>query len=338
MSQLPLVAILNSSKSLLLIEEEIWEVSALQLDPLMYIVGVSTDFALPTVTVVIHTYNQQNYVARCLQGVVEQDFFESMKILVIDDDSTDNTIDVCKSFQCKFPEKIEIVALEENQHSQGVLVGLKSYKSIKTKYIAWCDGDDYWIDRSKMRKQVEYLEQNPSIGVAHSDYFLLKENLDESEIEERKASEIRKANYCVSGRDLVFGNSIKNSTAVLLRKAIDFEFASSPHGIKARDWLIYISATQNLGIHFLDVKTTVVRVTENGIWNGGSVEDNSEQKNMLRWYCAAQLPDSELRELFRQRVVMDWIRNFISKSTLYKIVRPLVLMARYSKVQVKKYL
>jgi hypothetical protein len=85
-------------------------------------------------------------------------------------------------------------------------------------------------------------------------------------------------------------------------------------------------------------KTAVVRVTEEGMWNGVSTNTHREQKTKVRWHCAAYLPDSELRELFRQRVVMDWIRNFISKSTLYKIVRPLVLIARFSKAQVKKCL
>jgi len=312
--------------------------SVLSLLPLMYIMRMHTDFALPTVTIVIHTFNQQNYVAQCLLGVVEQDFFENMKILVIDDASTDNTIEVCKTFQGEFTDKIEIIAYEENQHSQGILVGLKNYQSIKTKYIAWCDGDDYWIDKSKVRKQVEFLEQNPSIGVVHSDYYLLNENLDKLIMKERNVSEIKKANSCVTGKDLIFGNNIKNSTVLLLRESVDFEFASSPHGIIARDWLIYISATQNLGIHFLDVKTAVVRVTENGIWNGGSFERNSEYKNMLQWYCAAQLPESELRQLFRRAVDFGWIRNFISNSAFYKIVRPFVLMARCSKVKVKKYL
>ena len=251
-----------------------------------------------------------------------------MKIIVIDDASTDETIEICKSFQIRFPGVIEVIELKENEHSQGILVGLSIYKSIKTKYIAWCDGDDYWIDKSKIRSQVEYLERNPTIGIVHSDYLYLEEKIDKSKLRERNVSEIKKAIKSINGRDLVFGNCIKNSTAMILTSSINLRFASAPFGITARDWLMYISSAQYLRIHFQETKTAVVRITESGIWNKGSVERNYENKNLLRWYCAASLDESELRNEFRRFLIREEIRKMLSSSHIYKIIRPIFMISR----------
>jgi glycosyltransferase involved in cell wall biosynthesis len=292
----------------------------------------------PAVTVVVHTYNQEKFISQCLESILDQDSFSKIAILIIDDCSTDQTVKICKTYQDKFPGQIELVTLYFNEFHRGKLVGFEYYASIKSKYIAWCDGDDYWIDISKISKQINILEQNPIIGIVHSDYLVSHQTSKGLEIKNRPKSEIDRATKINGGKDLVQGNYIKHSTAMIVRQAIDFDFVGASRGIYAGDWLTCVSAAQNRSIYFMIDKTTVVRVTEEGMWNGASTNTHQEQKTKVRWHCAAYLPESELRELFRQRVVMDWIRNFISKSPLYKIVRPFVLVARYSKVQVKKYL
>jgi glycosyltransferase involved in cell wall biosynthesis len=295
---------------------------------ILYIVEMLKEEIFPIVTVVVHTYNQDKFISQCLESILEQDSFSKMAILVIDDCSTDQTIKICKSYQEKFPEQMQLVTLPFNEFSRGNLVGFDCYASVKSKYIAWCDGDDYWVDISKISKQIEILEENPVIGIVHSDYLVSRLTSKGLEIKNRPKSEIDKAKKIMEGKDLVHGNYIKHSTAMIVTQAIDFDFVGASRGIYAGDWLTCISAAQHRSIHFIFDKTTVVRVTDEGMWNGVSTNTHREQKTKVRWYCAAQLPESELRQLFRQRVFADWVRDFIASSGAYKIVRPLVQFSR----------
>ena len=303
---------------------------------LMHDALVEKEEIIPIVSVVIHTYNQENYISKCIESVVSQDYFSKIKIIVIDDCSTDSTLNICRKFQKIYPKNIEIIALEKNEHSQGLFVGLSTYLRLESKYIAWCDGDDYWTDISKIRKQVSILEANPAIGIVHTDYIYLKQKENKFESVSRSKSEREKAKNYNNVRDLVSGNHVKQSTAVMILDAIDFNFVGAAPGIYARDWLILVSASRSYGIHYIQEPTTSVRVTKKGIWSGATHDTNRERKDSVRWYCADQLPASELRDAFRHKVVADWMRNLIAKSSIYKVARPFVSVARPLKIIVKK--
>lgn len=279
------------------------------------------------VTVVIHTFNQEKFISECIKSVLSQDYLESMKLLIIDDASTDKTLEICENYQKSYPERIRISALSENELSQGLLVGLNEYLKIDTKYIAWCDGDDYWIDKSKIRKQVQYLEQNPSIGIVHTSYRILIQDSNVFQSVARSTKENEKSKT-FEPQDLVNGNHIKQSTAMMINGALDFGFVGSARGIYACDWLMCASVAASKQILFLPEESAVVRVTKNGIWNGADHEENRRQKELVRWYCAYRLPDSELREAFRRRVILDWIRGQIVKSNAYRLIRPVIRLAR----------
>lgn len=284
--------------------------------------------SFPNITVVIHTFNQEQFIGGCLKGVISQDLINQMKILVIDDCSTDDTLKVCYSFQRRFPRNIEVVALPKNEFSQGLHVGNDYMRRIDTKYIAWCDGDDYWTDITKIKKQFLFLEENPEVGIVHTDYLYSRQNSKDVGLTERSQSEKNKAAKALTGKDLVNGNPVKNSTAMMLYEAIDFEFVGASRKIFAADWLIAVSVARKLNIHFMPDRTAVVRVSEQGIWNGNNFKTNNMQKAQVRWYCAAQLPESQLRDVFRRKVVVDWIREKIATSRVYRLFRPLVFLGR----------
>lgn len=284
--------------------------------------------AIPDTTVVVHTYNQENYISECLDGILLQSCNSRIRVLIIDDASTDKTVEICKDYQSKSPLFIEIVALEKNQLSLGLFVGFEAYSKIRTKYIAWCDGDDYWTDKFKIEKEISILEKNPEISIVHSNYLVLRSDEKGSIPESRANFEIERAKKFNQGKNLVSGNLIKQSTALILKDKIDFNFVGSASGIYACDWLICISASQKHNIHFISDITAVVRVTNRGIWSGATKLANENQKTLIRWYCAARLPESELRELFRKKVLLDWVRNKVAISDAYKVIRPAVMILR----------
>ena len=110
----------------------------------------------------------------------------SFEILVHDDASTDSTPDIIKTYAEKYPDIIKPILQTENQFSKGINVTqVFQYSRAKGKYIAFCEGDDYWIDSNKLQFQVDWLEQHPQdIGCVHK-YIVVDEDENIQNIKEK---------------------------------------------------------------------------------------------------------------------------------------------------------
>ena len=110
-------------------------------------------------------YNHEKYIAQAIESFLMQITDFKYEILIHDDASTDNTAKIIKEYERKYPEIIKVIYQKKNQYSQGKKVSLFNVKRARGKYIAVCEGDDYWTDRHKLQKQVNYMENNPECGL-----------------------------------------------------------------------------------------------------------------------------------------------------------------------------
>ena len=112
-------------------------------------------------------YNHAPYIRQCLDGFVMQKTSFRFEAIVHDDASTDGTQDIIKEYAEKYPDIINPIYETENQYSKkdGSLRKIMN-NACNGKYIALCEGDDYWIDPLKLQKQVDILEK-------HSDYTII---------------------------------------------------------------------------------------------------------------------------------------------------------------------
>ncbi len=131
------------------------------------------------VTVITLAYNHESYIRECLEGIVMQKTNFAYELLIHDDASTDNTANIIREYEGKYPEIIKPVYQTENQYSKktGIIRNILLPR-IKSKYIAMCEGDDYWTDPYKLQKQVDFLEANPDYGVVYAnvDYLFQDKN------------------------------------------------------------------------------------------------------------------------------------------------------------------
>ena len=113
------------------------------------------------VSIICLAYNHENYIRQCLDGFVMQKTNFKFEVLIHDDASTDRTADIIREYEKKFPELIKPIYQVENQYSKGVKIikDILGFK-IQGKYMAFCEGDDYWIDEYKLQKQFDVLENN----------------------------------------------------------------------------------------------------------------------------------------------------------------------------------
>lgn len=113
------------------------------------------------VTVCCFAYNHERYIRDTLEGFVTQNTEYSYKIIVHDDASTDNTRQIIEDYAKRYPEMFIPIYQKENQYSMGIDI-FKTYvmPCIDTKYIAVCEGDDYWCDKNKIQFQIDFLENH----------------------------------------------------------------------------------------------------------------------------------------------------------------------------------
>ena len=122
----------------------------------------------PVVSVCCTTYNHEPYIAEAIDGFLMQETEFPFEILIRDDCSTDKTAEIVKQYANKYPQLIKPVFEKENTYSKGIKPMPQLYKIAKGKYIALCEGDDYWTDPLKLQKQVSFLERNDAYsGMGH---------------------------------------------------------------------------------------------------------------------------------------------------------------------------
>lgn len=124
---------------------------------------------LPVVSILCPAFNHEKYISDALHGFLSQETNFRFEVLVNDDASTDGTRNVIERFVKEYPQIIRFFYSDINQFSigndagRGVLL-----QNAKGKYIALCDGDDFWVDPCKLIKQKEFLDKNSDVVVCYT--------------------------------------------------------------------------------------------------------------------------------------------------------------------------
>ena len=125
----------------------------------------------PLVSICCITYNQEKYIANTLESFLMQRTYFPFEILIHDDASTDRTADIIREYQKMYPTIIKPILQTENKMSQGIEIDyVYNFKRALGKYVAYCEGDDYWTDPDKLQKQVDFMEEHAYVSAyIHAD-------------------------------------------------------------------------------------------------------------------------------------------------------------------------
>jgi FkbM family methyltransferase len=124
-------------------------------------------------TVLIPTYNHEDYIEECVDSVLKQITTFKFDIIIQNDCSTDKTLKILEKY--KSIAGVYVYSNEENMGSTSTMV-IKALNRCNSKYITILDGDDYYIDEFKLQKQVEFLEANPEYNIHSTGYYITKED------------------------------------------------------------------------------------------------------------------------------------------------------------------
>lgn len=128
------------------------------------------DLESPIVSVCCITYNHRNYISEALDSFLQQETNFPFEILVHDDASTDGTVSILQEYRQQYPGIIKLILQTENQYTKIPIISPRFvWPKARGKYIAVCEGDDYWTDENKLQKQFDFLEKNKEYSMyAHA--------------------------------------------------------------------------------------------------------------------------------------------------------------------------
>lgn len=133
----------------------------------------------PVVSVHMVTYNHEPYIRQAIEGVMMQKADFEFELVIGEDASTDNTREICFEYQKRYPDKIRVLWWHENlrkvQHPAGAN-GKRNMAHCRGEFIAFCEGDDYWIDPLKLQKQVDIMRKHPDVGLCFCNARLFYQN------------------------------------------------------------------------------------------------------------------------------------------------------------------
>lgn len=216
----------------------------------------------PLVSICCVTYNHAPYIRQCLDGFIMQKTTFNIEILIHDDASTDETADIIREYEFKYPDIIKPIYQKENQYSKGIKVSFTyNFPRAKGKYIAMCEGDDYWTDPYKLQKQVDFLESHPDYSICSHRYRVFYEcEKKQGEVLPEKVESIT---YDLD--DYIHGFwATQPLTCLFLKSALDFSKIKIPYG---KDFSLFFSILSK-GKGFLsDDIMGEYRIHSEGIWS-----------------------------------------------------------------------
>lgn len=222
------------------------------------------------------TYNHEPYIRQCLEGFVMQKTNFRFEAIVHDDASTDGTAAIVREYAEKYPDIIKPILETENQYSKhdGSLNRIMM-ESCTGKYIALCEGDDYWIEPLKLQKQMDILEKNDNIGLIHTDCHILYQIDGHIEQNINRQLDSLFEIYSKTDRKRIIEDIlekkylIRTATTLFRKDLLDLAFQNDPFAFSdyflMGDIQIWIGCLLQKDIFYLPESTSVYRSVANSV-------------------------------------------------------------------------
>lgn len=225
---------------------------------------------LPLVATSTLTFNHARYIRECLEGFLMQKTTFPVRIVIYDDCSTDSTSEIIKEYQVEYPQLFFVTRPPFNtwKHPERRNYG-RPFREARNvaKYIAMCEGDDYWTDPLKLQKQVEFLEEHPDFSFTFHDALVKHENTGKQHprIGDRKIDET------VDLKSVIIQNNFPTASLVYRTSAYNAISKKTLKTSKGDYALVIRLAEKGLGKYIPEVMSAY-RLHEGGVWSSMSMD------------------------------------------------------------------
>lgn len=270
---------------------------------------------VPLVSICCITYNHVNFIRDAIEGFLMQETTFPVEILIHDDASTDGTKDIIQDYCEKFPSLIRAYIQPENTYSKP---NRRSYRRefdsmIMGKYVAICEGDDYWLTSYKLEKQIDFLERHPDVSLCFHNSVIYNKYVGSAGLFLDNGENSWHDIY-----DVINKNFIPTAAKVFRRSAN--KNIIIPNSIKAGDWISNLVLAEQGRVYYLHDVMSVYRIHDGGVWSSIGDEDKVNQEILLlqfvktifnkKYYAAI---DRAIKSrLYRISLLGTLERNFIN--------------------------
>lgn len=277
------------------------------------------DETLPCVSICCIAYNHEKYISDAIEGFLNQETTFPVEILIHDDASTDNTAEVIKEYAVKYPSIIKPIYQKYNQYVKGIKPNEEfNYPRAKGKYIALCDGDDYWVDKNKLQIQVDYLEDHPEIVVSGHDAYIINE--DGEKIADSKLPDKYKRD--MTPEEVILIKASVLSVSMVFRNNHIYNIPEMSRVIGVDTFMLSMLGGYGGSHYHKEIEPACWRVHSGGVWGSESKEERNMQL-FITWYWLNRyynrLGKEKYAKRFRDRYRVLIIDTFTTKE-LIKII------------------
>lgn len=288
--------------------------------------------SVPIVSVCMITYNHEKYIAQAIEGVLMQKTEFNYNLIIGEDCSNDRTRFICKKYQSSNPNKI--VLLDSNENLGPLRNFTRTLRECNGKYIAICEGDDFWTDDKKLSMQVNMMESNKKLSMCFTNRRLI--DTENQILSEDTISP--KYKKLVNSRDIIL-NFTPPTQTILFRSEFLEEFILE--GLEmVFNGDLFLSALISLKgkVGYIDEVTANYRVTNEGIYSGINFLTRLEHKIKTLKILNKHL-SSEKQKLVKRRIAginqQLYIAYFKDRNTrlfLFKMAHLIYYDIRYMKL------
>ncbi len=216
------------------------------------------------ISVVCMTYNHKDYIGRALEGFVSQKTNFPFEVIVHDDASTDDTADIVREYEKKYPEIIKPIYQKENLYSRGINAKNKFVLPvIQGEYVALCEGDDYWTDENKLQIQYDYMTAHPECALCTHQATLhnCQKNTDSDLTDENNDRD-----YTINEVILLKAGHF-STNSILMKKRVYSDFPKALVAKGFSDYQLIINGALNGTVHYIARNMSVYNYAVNGSWS-----------------------------------------------------------------------
>ncbi|WP_461634347.1 glycosyltransferase [Labilibaculum euxinus] len=223
----------------------------------------------PFVSIKTITYNHEKFIAQCIEGIMMQKTNFPFEYIIGEDCSTDGTMKIVQEYADKYPDVIRIITDEKNVGAAAN--DHRTDLACKGKYVAFCEGDDFWTDPYKLQKQVDFLEANPDYGMVHTNFSCVK---DGKIIKSLRGEEMLPTGDVLD--DVLKGNHIATATVCMrndLLQRINIGKKIVDEKWKMGDYPLWIETAAATKVRYMKDDTITYRIHDDSVthkldWNG----------------------------------------------------------------------
>lgn len=217
----------------------------------------------PVISIICNTYNQEKYIADALDSFLMQEVSIPFEILVHDDASTDGTADVIRGYEERFPDIVKPIYQSKNQYSQGVSITVDiQIPRAKGKYIAFCEGDDYWTDPKKLQMQYDFMETNSTYAACCHAYSMV----DKEKKLIKECADFPQDGTIPMKRLLGDQLKVPHFATLFIRSELLHSFQSTFLGAKSNDMIIRIFCATKGDVYYHNQNMSCYRRFTEGSW------------------------------------------------------------------------